>query len=99
MLQWTESKAVIMTADGNCILRGRDKYNFKLYLVNEPSKLKVKTFRCVKNTEDTISHKSIFIGLSDKVIEKYNLTNSRYDEKIFGKLVGVKVSCTYEIKN
>ena len=99
MLQWTENKVAVMTEDRNCILRGRDKYNLKLYLVGESSKQKIKMFRGVKSAENQISSRNVLISMSDKVIEKYNLKTHKYNEDLLGKLVGIKVRCTYEIQN
>lgn len=96
-LLFTESKVVCMTEDKQCIVRGRDRYNRTICLVNEKSRLSILTYRNKTNAENYVG--SVYkIYVSDAVMEKYNLNSKIYDEKTLGKLIGVKVNTYYEIE-
>lgn len=94
MFSWNDTRAIIMTEDRKCILKGNSKYNKTLCLVDESTKLKVKTFRGVKTAETEVKSKRI--KLSKGVAELYNLDSRIYHKDSGVKLVGVKVKCKYE---
>ena len=85
-----QNRAVIMTEDKKCILRGTSKTKYELCLVGEKSKRQIKEARGIKSAEDIVRYND-FIYLSDAVKEFYNVEYNRYrdDDKI-PKLIGVK---------
>lgn len=96
-LLFSESKAVCMTEDKKCIMRGRGKYNRKICLVDEKSKLGVLLYKSVHNVECYSQCGFYKIALSDGVKKLYNTESNVYDAKTIGKLIGVKINANYEI--
>lgn len=96
-LLFSESKAVCMTEDKKCILRGRSKYNRELCLVGEKSRLAILTYRSKTNAELYAPNDFYKIRLSEGVRKLYNVDTNIYDKNIIGKLIGVKVNTYYEL--
>lgn len=92
---WSESRGILMTEDKKCVLRGCDKYNQILTLVDEKTNYKIKQWRSSKNLERYVNSSRLLV--SDKVKELYGLENKRYNEEKMGKLISVKLEATYKI--
>lgn len=92
-----ETRGVIMTSDKKCILRGHGAYKMKLHLIDEKSRLKIKMFKNTKGITDFIDKR--FIAVSDAVKEEYKLESNKYDSKVLGELIGVKLNATYELED
>lgn len=86
-----QNRAVIMTEDRKCILRGTPKTKYELCLVNEKSRRQIKETRGVMTAEQIVKYRHI-IYLSKAVKEYYGTDSGIYnfkDTKI-PKLIGVK---------
>lgn len=85
-----QNRAVIMTEDKKCILRGTAKTRYELCLVEEKSKRQIKEARGIKSAEDIVKYND-FIRLSDAVKEFYGTDSNLYREgEKVPKLIGVK---------
>ena len=95
-IEGTETnRAVIMTPDLKCIVRGSDKTFFDLCLTTEPSKRTIKEFKGVKTADKFIkSHIDCYIysriRISEAVQKHYGIDLKYCDNKLL-KLVPVKV--------
>lgn len=96
MILFKETRGVIMTPDKKCILRGHGAYKMKLHLLDEKSRLKIKMYKNTKGIADFIDKR--FITVTDAVKEEYKLESNKYDSKIMGELIGVKLKATYELE-
>lgn len=86
-----QNRAVIMTEDKKCILRGTPKTRYELCLVNEKSRRQIRETRGVLTAEQIVKYNHT-IYLSDVVKEYYGTDSGIYnfkDTKI-PKLIGVK---------
>lgn len=85
------NRAIIMTEDRKCVLRGTSRTKYELCLVNEKSRRTIKEFRGLKTAESFTEYGRI--RLTDKVKEYYNTKNNLYTDEVKDKikLVPVKV--------
>lgn len=86
-----QNRAVLMTEDKKCILRGTSGTLYELCLRTEKSKRNIKEFRGLKSALEFTKYSRI--KMSDEVVKHYNLSRSIYkpEDATMPRLIAVKV--------
>lgn len=91
----TETRAILMTADGKCILRGNSRSGYRLCLVKEKSRLPVASYKTKKGMQDFANSHSIVVSV--EAAKAYKTNYVMYHESIYGPLEVLLSLVKYEV--